>query len=269
MADEIRTEYDVNVGRDVHAPDNVEVTTPPAARVAVEPRRETREERRARRDREHVSIVSHSMLFYWWPIWVFGYIFAALTWINGAVVQIGQAPPEYIHPNNGIGLLYTMIIFLVILITSIQLRGLVSGIVIFGALFVAVLFAWMDVWDDILQILPHVSVHMNFGFYMILSTLTLIMWALAVFVFDRLTYWRVEAGQVTKEYLIGGGEKSYDTGGLILEERHDDLFRHWILGLGSGDLRMRVAGTMYELPNVLFANRKVTKIQKLIKRKPD
>lgn len=280
---ELRHEYDINVGHDVTtAPGETIITETPVQhearlaeeRAAMERDHEERQQQRearkeAREARDRVNVISHSSLFYWWPVWAFGYVMAALTWFTGQSVSIGNLPEEMIHRSNGPGLLYTLIIFFVILITNISLRGWLSGMVILGAMFVAVLLAWLRLWDEILQIIPHVNVHMNFGFYMLLSTLVLIIWLLTTFVFDRLTYWRVEAGQVTKEHLIGTAEESYDTGGLILEEHHDDLFRHWLLGLGSGDLRMKVANQMHDLPNVLFAGAKVKKIQRLIKRKPD
>jgi len=280
MADDIRHEYDLNVGQDVQPPVGVVITEPPSAAAEAvaasneldreEQRDEQRAARREARDqRDRVSIISHSPIFYWWPVWAFGYLFAAITWSTGEFVTIGNLPPELIHRSNGPGLIYTLIIFFVILVTSISLRGWISGMVVMSGLFVAVLLAWLGLWDEILLLIPHINVHMNFGFYMVLSTLILALWLVTTFVFDRLSFWRVEAGQVTREHLVGGGEKSYDTGGLILEERHDDLFRHWVLGLGSGDIRMKIAGQMYDLPNVLFAGRKVVKIQKLIKRKPD
>ena len=32
--------------------------------------------------KREITLISHSMLFYWWPIWVIGYIFAAITGIE-------------------------------------------------------------------------------------------------------------------------------------------------------------------------------------------
>jgi len=276
MADELQNgHYDVNVGHDLQPDD------PPVATVVVPPEEshpevheateedEAAQRKEEREEREGVDVVSHSDLFYWWPIWAVGYAFAAVTWFTGEAISIGHGTPEMIHPNNSWGVIYTCVIFFVILITNISLRGLISGMVIVTSLFIAVLLAWLDLWNTVLSLIPHVNVHMSFGFYMVLSTLVFILWAVNTFIFDRVTYWRVEAGQVRKEYLIGGGEESYDTTGLVLEERHDDLFRHWVLGLGSGDLHMKVANKMHDLPNVLLANRKAARIQKLIKRKPD
>lgn len=49
--------------------------------------------------------------------------------------------------------------------------------------------------------------------------------------------------------------------------RRDDLFRHWLLGMGSGDLVIRIGGTnarTVELPNVLFIRSKLVTAQRLL-----
>ncbi len=221
---------------------------------------------------DKIIIVSHSMMFYWWPVWVVGFVMAAITFFSGSSIYLGVNPAEKIHPNSGLGFVYICVLFACLLVTNITLRGLAAGIAIMAGLFFAVLFAWLGWWDNILRAIPEMTVHMNFGFYMLSSTFVFILWALTFFVFDRLSYWRVVPGQVTQEHLIGGGEQSYDTGGLVFEEFHDDPFRHYILGFGTGDLKMTVRGAKtdeFYLSNVLFANSKVTQIQKLIKIKPD
>ncbi len=220
---------------------------------------------------ERLDLVSHSMLFYWWPVWLSGFIMAFLTWVWGEPLRLGDHPAERIHPNAAIGVTYVCILLGVIIFTNVVMRGLVSGIVILGALFLAVLFAWLGWWQTIIEwLLPNISIHLNFGFYIVTSTVLFVAWAFTFFIFDRLSYWRIVPGQVTQEHLIGGGEQTYDANGLRFEEFHDDPFRHYLLGLGTGDLKMTVpGGEEFYLPNVLFANSKVSKVQDLIKRKPD
>ena len=68
---------------------------------------------------------------------------------------------------------------------------------------------------------------------------------------------------------IGGGEKVYDAIGMTLEKQRSDLFRHWILGLGSGDLIVRTSGAQahqFDLPNVLFIGKKVHQIEDMLKK---
>jgi hypothetical protein len=51
------------------------------------------------------------------------------------------------------------------------------------------------------------------------------------------------------------------------ERIRDDLFRHWILGFGSGDLVVQTGGAQrqtFELPNVLFVGHKLQAAQQLL-----
>lgn len=219
-----------------------------------------------------MHIISHSPIFYWWPVWFFGFIMAGLTWLMGNKVELGTGFWVTMHPSSILGLAYTLILFFVFLVTNMSLRGLVSGMVIMFGLFIIVLFAWLGWWDDILFILPDIHIYMNLGFYLTISILTCIAWTLSFFIFDRMDYWRVVPGQVTLEHLVGGGEVSHDTTSLVFEQLNVDFFKHYLLGLGAGDLKMAVGGPRakeYYISNVLFADYKVKKIQELIKRKPE
>src|SRR5579864_9276982 len=146
-----------------------------------------------------------------------------------------------------------------------------SVVALLTVAFIAVLLSWFGWWDDIAKVVPYLSVHMNTGFYLVFSTGLLIIWLMMFFVFDRLSYWRIRPGQVTVEHLIGGGAESFDTNGLHFQKLSSDFFRA-ALGLGAGDLRATAAGdrgTTIDIPNVIFADRKVRGIEKLISVKPD
>jgi hypothetical protein len=59
---------------------------------------------------------------------------------------------------------------------------------------------------------------------------------------------------------------------MVITKRQADLFRNWILGLGSGDLQMQTMGgrgVLAKVPNVLFINARMGEIQRLIATKPD
>jgi hypothetical protein len=217
-----------------------------------------------------IVLVSHSTLFYWWPVWVVGYLMALFTWTYGQEVQVGEAVVR-IHPSNNVGILYFLTVFLVILISNVEVRGVASVAVILGLVLAAVLLAYFRVWDDVLRWFGHLSVYLNQGAYFWFSTLVFITWALATFLFDRMTHWVIKPGQVTREHFWGAGSQSYDTENMTLEKRRDDLFRHWVLGLGSGDLRIHTYGAQHEeifVPNVLFVGYKIHAVQRLIAEKP-
>ncbi|MBL8798206.1 MAG: hypothetical protein JNM56_30205 [Planctomycetia bacterium] len=218
-----------------------------------------------------LTIISHSPLLYWWPIWAVGYILAAMTYFQGQPYQIGQVT-ERIHPSSNIGVLFFVTLFLVVLITNVSVRGLASGMVVLSILLLTVLFAYLDWWDPILAWAGNLSIHMNLGGYVFISTLMFLAWFLAVFVFDRMSYWRIKPGQITQEFVFGAGSRSYDTQGIVVEKHRDDVFRHWILGAGSGDLVIRTSGAnrdTIQVPNVAFIGSKIDVLQRMIATEPD
>lgn len=223
---------------------------------------------------QKLRIYSHSSIFFWWPVWVVGYILAFLTYSHGKSDQIevmGQAR-EWFHPSNNLGVGYFLVLFLVILITNFSVRGLASGMVILAAVLVAVVLAYVGWWDEIFAWFSHLKIHLTLGAYFWFSTLMFLTWAITIFGLDRLRYWEVTPGQLTHKSLLGTGSKSYNAQGMGLEKHRDDLFRHWLLGLGSGDLRIRTSGATHELldvPNVLFIGSKIGAMQRLIAEVPE
>ena len=216
---------------------------------------------------QEINIYSHSTLLYWWPAWAVGFLFALLN----AGQEKFLATAEGAKPSSALGLTYVSLLLLLIVFTNVRLRGINSVVVLLALAFIAVLLAWVGWWDDIARLIPHLSVHMNTGFYLVFSTGLLVFWLMMFFVFDRLTYWRIRPGQMTEEHLIGGGAESYDTNGLRFQKLGSDFFRV-MLGLGAGDLRVTTvggSGAMIEMANVLFVDGKVRAIEKLISVKPE
>jgi hypothetical protein len=213
-------------------------------------------------------IFSHSNFMYWWPVWLVGFIMAALTWLAGNQVHLVPDGPAYlIHPSRLLGVVYTLVFFLVIMTTNVSLRGIYSAVVILVVLVLVLLAAYFDWWPWLIAWFRQLDIYMNMGFYVFFSTLIFIVWALNFFVFDRMTYWKLTPGQFTQEHVIGGAAKSYDTRGMVFEKVQQDLFRNWVLGLGTGDIKIATVGANREtmnIPNVIFVDAKVRKIQELI-----
>ena len=219
-----------------------------------------------------IKIYSHSTLFYWWPAWFFGYILAGVSYFSGGTIELDKFRQEWFYPSAGAGVSYVALLLFLVTFTNLRMRGLYSVLFVISMAFIVVLLAWLGWWDDIAEVVPHLSVHMNMGFYLVFSTGLLIIWLLAFFIFDRLVFWRIRPGQMTEEHLIGGAEQSYDARGMLFEQQGDDFLRHVVLGLGAGDLKLTTSGakkTTIDIPNVLFANRKIRRIQKLIHVSPD
>lgn len=247
-------------------PDQATVDQDPADEAPVEDQPPAHSEPDATPCDQHLRIYSHSTLLYWWPVWVVGYIMALITYGEGHGYQLGQNQ-SWIHPSSNLGLMFFGVLFLIIVITNYSVRGMGSGIVILGLALVTVLLAYIGWWDEIFAWFGGLEIHLNLGAYFWFSTLMLGLWAVTVFGLDRMSYWEVKPGQLTHRSLFGSASTSYNAQGMGLEKHRDDLFRHWLLGLGAGDLTIRTSGATREqidVPNVLFIGSKVQAIQKLI-----
>jgi hypothetical protein len=218
-----------------------------------------------------IRVYSHSPLFYWWPVWTLGFVLALLTYWQGESTAFGDAT-VVMHASKSLGVIYTVVFFLVILMTHVTVRGLASLTVIVALLGTTFLFAYLGWWDDIFRAFDKLAIYMNLGFYVFFSTAVLLVWVLAFFVFDRFNYWLFRPGQVVHQQLFGAGAQAFDTQGMSVFKLRDDLFRHWILGVGSGDLHIATTGAKREefiVPNVLFIGVKLARIQQLVAMKPD
>ncbi len=272
------------------------------------------------RDQDEITIVSHSNLFYWWPVWAAGFILAALTYIDNTYMAIvpthtrAERNVTVILPNEdtplkdrdvlilekdrhlppqdpaagklsapqqprlhiakaehaGYGVLFATVLLLVIVITNVPLRGMWSVVVIITIILLSIIFALAGWWNVIVRSLALLDIRINAGGYILLSAVLFGIWLVTLLIFDKQMYIVFTPGQFKVCTEIGGGEKVYDTTGMKMEKQRSDLFRHWILGLGSGDLVVRTAGAGGEhvdLHNVLFIGKKVKMIEEMLQRR--
>jgi hypothetical protein len=254
-----------------------------------------------------IRVVSHSGLLYWWPVWLLGFILSGLTYLDGdrlaivpegtkvtavgdkvyeltipdrpgaSLVQAGEATargqdpfPVRVSPNRSYGLVYAVVILLVILGTNVPLRGLWSLVGILALLLLTLVLAYFDLWGWILERLWGLHIAISLAGYLAPAVVLLALWLVSVFGFDRLRYIRFTAGQFIVHKDIGDARQVYDTTRVTVQKRRSDLFRHWVLGLGSGDLIIQVPNQGQEilLPNVLFVDRRVQQIADLMKTRP-
>lgn len=248
-----------------------------------------------------VRVVAHTMLFYWWPVWAVGLLLAGLTWLGGyclAVVPAGTQPvvgfdadrealvlPAGAHlprdpatgkpreptlrvsRRSGFGVVFVVVLLLVLFITNVPVRGLWSLVVIMTLLLGTIILALAGWWDDILEAVAQSRVFINAFGYLAISVPLLALWLVIVLVFDRKVYMVFAPGQLLVRQEIGGGEVAYDTVGMVVGKRRSDLFRHWLLGFGSGDLVVKTAGAhaqQIEMHNVLFVGSKLKLIQDML-----
>lgn len=174
-----------------------------------------------------VVIISHSPLFYWWPVWVVGFLMAGLSWLQdqrvafvppGTVaerqVQVpgipgprdilvapeGRSLPtasdsaELSQPrlrmaeSNNPGIIWTMTLCLVIVVTHVQMRGVWSLVVAGFLVFATVLLAFLGLWDPILHAIGVIDIHINAFGYLSISLFLFVIWLLMFLVFDRVKY---------------------------------------------------------------------------------
>jgi FlaA1/EpsC-like NDP-sugar epimerase len=181
----------------------------------------------------------------------------------------GNPMPPKLHMAQSprLGVIYATVLIIIIIVSNVPLRGLWSVLIILAIFILVLIFSLWGIWDDIVRIVSLLDIRINMGGYLSISLLLLAIWAVTIFVFDHRTYVTVTSGQVRVCLAIGAGETVYDTTGMTFTKRQDDLFRHWIIGLGSGDLIIHRSNTTQEIdmPNVLFVGAKIKEIERLIK----
>jgi hypothetical protein len=256
-----------------------------------------------------IRIVSHSNLFYWWPVWVVGFIIAILAWIDGHMMVIVprgttlehnrqvQGLPEkgevdlLILPKQkgaadndqgpsvamvrvagykGYGVFFAIILLLIIVFTNVPLRGMWSVTLVVTAVLLSIILALAGWWEPILARLEQLHIYMNIAGYLVLSSALFVIWLVTLTLFDPQVYMVFTPGQLRVHQEIGGGEAAYDTAGMVIQKQRNDLFRHWVLGLGSGDLIVNTSGATahhFDLPNVLFVGYKVRQIETMLREK--
>lgn len=220
---------------------------------------------------QELTLYSHSPIYYWWPVWAVGYVLALLTLMQGQYVEFADAT-VLMHPNKTLGVVFTFTFFVVIVITHFSVRGGAALTTVMTAIALALVLYVTGWWEPLLDALGHLAIFMNLGFYVFFSTAVFVIWAAAVFFFDRFTYWSFRPGQMVHVQVLGEGEHAYDARGMSVEKKQDDLFRHWVLGLGSGDIHIMTTGAVkaeFYIKNVLFVGSKLERIQQLVAMKPD
>ena len=264
-----------------------------------------------------VKLVSHSLLFYWWPVPLLAFFMAAWTFVENnrlAVVPAGTRVTriddkdrpntiEMVFPKDikrtpilesiavsdekvkqdlkdepvfrtrvssksWPGGVFITGLILTILVTNVPLRGLWSFLVIVMVIMVALALALFDLWDKIFELLGNLHIYINMAGYLTIGILTGLIWALATFLFDRRSYVIFTPGQIRVCEHIGDSVQNYNTNSVSLEKQRDDLFRHYIYGLGSGDLIIKIAGAErreVRLPNVAFLGLRLGKVEDMLR----
>jgi hypothetical protein len=263
-----------------------------------------------------IVIISHSNLFYWWPVWFTGFLLAGYTYLwddnrlavvppgtramKDVKVEVapgdvktrdvlvlpdgkslferpgadGQGPePEqprmHLAHSKNLGVIFMIVVLLIVGLTNIPLRGLWSVVIIMTLIMGTIILVQAGWWELLMRRSRVLGIYINMAGYLLFSICLLVLWLVNFFFFDRQIYMVFSPGQCRLRLQIGGGETVYDATGMVFQKQRSDVFRHWILGFGSGDLLIKPAGGKdhLDLPNVMHVGRKVKAIENLIKEK--
>jgi hypothetical protein len=253
-----------------------------------------------------VVVVSHTPYFYWWPLWAVGFLMAGLTYWYGdpiaflppgttakqgarvegydgpqdiLVFPAGRPLPPAFGPDevrqprlrmaasNNLGIIWTLTLCFCVVVTHVPLRGVYSIILIIVLGLTAVLLAFLGLWDALLRAARGVDIHLTAAGYLLISLFLFVIWLFTFLLYDRLVYMVFTRGQLRVCKAVGLGETVYDTRGMVVQKHRDALFRHWLLGFGSGDLTVHTSGAnarQFEMPNVLGIDRKLALIHTML-----
>lgn len=256
---------------------------------------------------KEVKLISHSSLFYWWPVWFLAFFMAIWTLfennrlaivppggtvqrdgdkyvmsflgnttqsLDDAVRKTSNASDEAafatrISEKPWLGAMFVIGLVLTILITNVPLRGLWSFLIIILVVLLALIVSLAGAWDEIFKRLGNLHIYINMAGYLFIGSAVFVVWAVATFIFDRRSYIIFAPGQIRVCEHIGDAVQTFSTLGVNMEKQRDDLFRHYILGFGSGDLIVRVgAGSdrhEIKLPNVLFIGWRLKSVEDMLR----
>jgi hypothetical protein len=214
---------------------------------------------------DHVAVYGHSSLLYWWPVWLMCFVLAAVTYAEG-----DRSGGVTVSNANGPGLVFVITLLVVAVSSTVVFRGLMSVIAAVLLVALAVTFAWFGWWGGILRLLGGMEIRINAAGYLCIGIPLFVAWLAVVLVYDRQHYVVFGQGQIRYVVEIGDSEVAAQADGAVVEKKRSDAFRHWVLGMGAGDLIIRVGGRnglAVELKNVLNIRRKLVVIDRLLREK--
>ena len=179
------------------------------------------------------------------------------------------SPSMTVSGSNSLGVIFAMTLIVVAIVSTLLLRGLVSVIVLLGMIAAVVALAFFDLWDDIFVFFGGLDIRMNAAGYLFIGIPLFLIWAFVFFVQDRMMYMTFDEGQIRYVMQVGDSAMVMPAEGVMVEKKRSDVFRHWLLGLGTGDLVIRTPnGQEIELPNIVNANRRMAIINDFLRHKP-
>lgn len=214
---------------------------------------------------DQIVIYGHSSLVYWWPVWLVSFVLAGMTYAEG-----DRSGGVTVSNTNAPGAVFVITLLAVAISSTVIFRGMVSVVAIVSVISGIVLFAWFGWWGTILGFIGGLEIRINAAGYLCVGIPLFLAWLTVVGMYDRQHYVIFGRGQIRYVLEVGDSEVVMPAEGAVVEKKRSDAFRHWVLGLGAGDLVIRSGNhgsATIELKNVLHIQRKLHVIDKLLREK--
>ncbi|MEM1008223.1 MAG: hypothetical protein AAGJ35_04400 [Myxococcota bacterium] len=211
----------------------------------------------------------NSQLFYYWPVWALSLLFALLTKVSGQPVEMiskNTKTTVLFVSSPGLGLAFLIVLLAVILFTSVNVRGVWAALVAASFVIFGMVFYIFGYWKPILAFFGGLQFYLSYHFYLTTGITLFIAWFFIFAFYDRRHYVEFRPTQLTIVEEVGEGARNFDTIGLVFDKKRDNFFQHWILGFGSGDLKITTSGGQREeiyFANVLFISQRIEQIHKI------
>lgn len=209
-----------------------------------------------------IKVYTHSPILYWWPVWMLGFIFFALT-----AAGIGDEGGAAARVQ---GQTFVFALIFVIFSTTVKLRG--ANSVILGLLLAigGILLFMANLSAPIASFIGGLDIRMSSAFYLFIGVTVFLMWTLMIFGFDKVKFYEFAPGQIRERVYWGSGDRAESGANARCRYLKDDFLRHRMLGLiVTGDIEITLGdGEVWYLHNVLLAKQKASQINDLIVTRP-
>lgn len=201
---------------------------------------------------------SHSLLFYYWPMWVMSLALGVLSAID----------PGH---TNIYGSVFLLGLLFSLLSISIDIRGL--WVVLFGlaSIIILLLLNMANILDDVLASLFKLNIDINPNFYFAFGLPIMLAWLFVTFIYDRRRFVELRAHELTVVKEIGEGVISFDTTGMVFRKQRDNFVQHMVFGMGSGDLIITAGISGHKetihIDNVLRISKKIKRMHEILEQR--
>lgn len=221
-------------------------------------------------DRRPVRLYSHSAIIFWWIVWAPGFAISAWTYLYGEMLTLSNGAEIMVAPSEWVGAAFLLITISAIVFTNfrIEVNTFLIVVLTLAVLYLLLIQSGVILSTDFIKHLP--SVYMSLGFYLVVSSAIFIIWFIAFFVSDRLTYWEFSPGYMQEKYLIvSKTDRNISTLQMNISQKPMDIMRR-VLSFGAmGDIYISFPNhNDIQLENVMFARRRVEEIKAVVYNRP-